>query len=408
MVSKYTAWSESVENRRKVSKIVAKVMPLFLLALFTYSSYVLVIKTVGDYQITVGSTVAVLVVSFLALLMLSATFVHMATLLATVTEYIVRGSKHEKQARQDEKRHGKRSRSSTLFTDIELNGTTLATPTYPPSLKVSRAEKAIQGDYGFIDKHKKRDNAASQLRSMTRRDYYLCQENGYPPWCSSCLNWKEDRAHHCSEVGRCVRRMDHFCPWVGGVIGEATFKFFVQFTGYSGLYCLIDMIVMTYFLVDMTSHGIPIDGNVVAVLALSALFGLFSFGMLGLSIPLLLDNQTTVENIDAKSKIRTIAVLIPERFDLDKLTRVRTITWPSHPPRTYAILHTRKGENPYDIGKWNNVAQVMGNSLWEWFLPITLSPLCRRKSREEGYYPMNEEVLNRMRKEAGLPTIERD
>ncbi|MCJ1364141.1 palmitoyltransferase pfa5, partial [Acarospora aff. strigata] len=45
------------------------------------------------------------------------------------------------------------------------------------------------------------------------RDVFVCQADGKPRFCSTCLNWKPDRAHHCREVGRCVRKMDHFCPW---------------------------------------------------------------------------------------------------------------------------------------------------------------------------------------------------
>jgi hypothetical protein len=37
-------------------------------------------------------------------------------------------------------------------------------------------------------------------------------------------------------LGRCVRKMDHYCPWAGGIIGESTHKFFMQFVAYAALY----------------------------------------------------------------------------------------------------------------------------------------------------------------------------
>jgi hypothetical protein len=32
-------------------------------------------------------------------------------------------------------------------------------------------------------------------------------------FCRKCALYKPDRAHHCSQLGHCVLRMDHFCPW---------------------------------------------------------------------------------------------------------------------------------------------------------------------------------------------------
>lgn len=38
-------------------------------------------------------------------------------------------------------------------------------------------------------------------------------------WCVKCELYKPDRAHHCSRVGGCVLRMDHFCPWINNCVG---------------------------------------------------------------------------------------------------------------------------------------------------------------------------------------------
>ena len=57
------------------------------------------------------------------------------------------------------------------------------------------------------------DKISPDLQDIYSRDVFTCEGNGRPIWCYSCCNWKPDRAHHCREIGRCVRKMDHFCPW---------------------------------------------------------------------------------------------------------------------------------------------------------------------------------------------------
>jgi palmitoyltransferase len=81
-------------------------------------------------------------------------------------------------------------------------------------------------------------------------DIFVCEPGGHPRWCRFCEHIKPDRAHHSRDSGRCVYKMgknsipdqavkfgDHFCPWVGGMIGFTRYKFFLQFVTYAAIFC---------------------------------------------------------------------------------------------------------------------------------------------------------------------------
>lgn len=98
-----------------------------------------------------------------------------------------------------------------------------------------------------------KETASTNGFAFDQYDAYLCDYQGVPNWCEKCHNWKPDRTHHCKELGRCVRKMDHYCPWAGGIIAESTHKFFMQFVFYAALYTTFTWIVIAIFLADRNS-----------------------------------------------------------------------------------------------------------------------------------------------------------
>jgi len=60
--------------------------------------------------------------------------------------------------------------------------------------------------------------------------------------CRKCRdNYKPARAHHDSVTGRCVVKMDHYCPWVGNAVGIMNHKFFILFILYTFLTATVSL-----------------------------------------------------------------------------------------------------------------------------------------------------------------------
>ena len=262
--------------------------------------------------------------------------------------------------------------------------------------------------------------SAPGLQEFFSRDIFVCKGDGRPIWCSTCLNWKPDRAHHCREVDRCVLKMDHFCPWVGGVISETSFKFFLQFTTWTAVFCLFTLITVAILLAETERNTGYVDVHWIITDALAGLFFIFSLGMTGSSFQFALVNTTTIENLSRKSIVWDLAVYMPK--PPQQPPAFPTISFftgqaassgeneshhdQSGPIKTYAILHSKPGDNPWDLGPLRNFKSVMGNHWYDWFLPLKYSPCCDHSS-EECQYEVGAGV-ERMRKEAGIVPPEQE
>ncbi|KAI7143490.1 hypothetical protein KC344_g6243 [Hortaea werneckii] len=201
-------------------------------------------------------------------------------------------------------------------------------------------------------------------------------------------------------------------------VTETSNKFFIQFNAYTVLYCVFIIIIMGVFTDGVREQPdvyILAHGHWIAVLAMGIFFFLLTLETDMTAVILAVLNLTTPENIKMKTAVWQLAVRVPEGFDTSGL---KTVSFPSgtlHDPEKdgssdeseaterdkeeedervlqsagdthrFAILQSQPGDNPWDIGRWQNFTQMMGKYPWNWLLPIQHSPFCNpaeAKSRQ--------------------------
>lgn len=144
----------------------------------------------------------------------------------------------------------------------------------------------------------------------------------------------------------------------------------------------------------------------------AVLFALFTLGMSGSSLQFILLNSTTIENLSRRHKVWFLAIHIPRLSAPVTATTVRfsTISYPlavasssvpmQGPTKYFAILHSKPGDNPFDLGFFKNFKSVMGEHWYDWFLPLRHSPCCNHDQKESQF--SLGDVVKRMREDAGL------
>lgn len=187
------------------------------------------------------------------------------------------------------------------------------------------------------------------------RNNVTSKENGQMRFCNKCLCWKPDRTHHCRACKKCILKMDHHCPWFATCIGFRNHKFFIQFLVYSILFCwscfASSLLAIVVVLKDQSNNGPSsyLAVSWVLLLVLSGVMGLAVSVFTSYSLYLMISNTTTLESMET---VRYRTSMAPSRF------RFRA------PPSSHSL------GNIFDLGWKRNWCEVMGNRVWEWFLPI--------------------------------------
>ncbi|KAK9513264.1 hypothetical protein VZT92_026810 [Zoarces viviparus] len=128
--------------------------------------------------------------------------------------------------------------------------------------------------------------------------------------CPKCCSIKPDRAHHCSVCKRCIRKMDHHCPWVNNCVGENNQKYFVLFTMYIAFVSLHSLLMVVFHFLycfedDWTkcsSFSPPATVILLILLCFEGLlFLIFTSVMFGTQVHSICTDETGIERLKGET-----------------------------------------------------------------------------------------------------------
>lgn len=169
-------------------------------------------------------------------------------------------------------------------------------------------------------------------------------QNRRKRYCLICHVFKPERCHHCSTCNRCVLAMDHHCPWLSSCVGYYNRRFFIQTLTYALLTLLLMLSfnavpAYNYFLLLKDSDvWFSTKRDFLYLFHLITFFATVFFALIIVRfyryhIKLLISNNTTIDQLDAKRKNAPI-------------------------------------DTQFDLGLRKNVVSVMGTNALGWFLPL--------------------------------------
>lgn len=145
----------------------------------------------------------------------------------------------------------------------------------------------------------------SDIHSNTEKDLEKDQ------WtvCTRCETFRPPRAHHCRICKRCIKKLDHHCPWINNCVGERNQKYFLQFLVYVGILAVYSIILIILTWMSETDNISNEEAQTrmlhsIILLLESGLFGLFVIAIMVDQLHAILYDETPIEQLQLRGSYR--------------------------------------------------------------------------------------------------------
>jgi len=140
----------------------------------------------------------------------------------------------------------------------------------------------------------------------------LLKQNG-EGWtvCNRCDTYRPARSHHCRICKRCVRRLDHHCPWINNCVGEFNQKYFILFLFYIGITCIYAISFVLWSLIVFPEKSEVQIVHSIIICIESCLFGIFVITVFIDQVHSILNDRSLIDALKLDEKSRMTPQTLP-------------------------------------------------------------------------------------------------
>lgn len=261
-------------------------------------------------------------------------------------------------------------------------------PTVPPFMLVPE------------DSESNNDTDQYKTFSITPPVCYQSDPSGYPIWCNTCQSLKIDRTHHSRGLGYCIPRFDHYCSWVGTVIGKDNYRLFVQFSMYFSMVLLIFWISICSYIRKIiqnpNNHENPkLNPNIIVVVILAASFSIMTMVLFLSHVYYTMNNKTSIDVLSIKRNNHTTS-------------KKYFCYYNSKDSYRYVVEFTHmEYDGIWDKGSyWINSKEILGSNVFLWLIPINFRNYQKLPIADDKQQPEIDKLLGKYRESLSEKTIE--
>lgn len=212
-------------------------------------------------------------------------------------------------------------------------------------------------------------------KSIPPPDYFTCTEDGYPIYCTACQSIKLDRSHHSGDFGKCIGRMDHFCYWIGTVIGKKNYRLFMQFLVWFQLYFIYVIVSTSVFIRDIYHRrNNSLQPNLIVLYVLLGFWLIMVFALFASHVYYIWINITSIEEIKVKQHRRE------KTIDRQAFINFK------HNDERYILRYKSLQDHIWNRGFCQNWIDIMGKSPLHWIVPWGTPIKTPDSSDQNDYY----------------------
>ncbi|CAF1226256.1 unnamed protein product [Adineta ricciae] len=129
--------------------------------------------------------------------------------------------------------------------------------------------------------------------------------------CNRCDTYRPARSHHCRICKRCVRKLDHHCPWINNCVGEFNQKYFILFLFYIGV---TSVYVLSFIIWTLLTYPNKSDAQIIHSIILcieSCLFGLFVVAIFIDQVQSITSDRSIIDTLKSSESARSSPQALP-------------------------------------------------------------------------------------------------